>query len=62
MSERLLSLPLYPKMTERDVLDVVEAVRKIVAAYRMPTNGHTAAASTARISTIKTAVRVVKPR
>jgi dTDP-4-amino-4,6-dideoxygalactose transaminase len=37
VSDRLLSLPLYPKMTERDVLDVVEAVRKIVAAYRIPT-------------------------
>ncbi|MGH2350964.1 MAG: aminotransferase class I/II-fold pyridoxal phosphate-dependent enzyme [Chloroflexota bacterium] len=36
VSDRLLSLPLYPKMTERDVLDVVEAVRKLVAAYRVP--------------------------
>ncbi|HEX2515667.1 MAG TPA: aminotransferase class I/II-fold pyridoxal phosphate-dependent enzyme, partial [Chloroflexota bacterium] len=36
VSERLLSLPLYPKMSERDVLDVVEAVRKIVAHYRIP--------------------------
>jgi hypothetical protein len=27
---------MYPKMTERDVLDVVEAVRKLVAAYRLP--------------------------
>jgi dTDP-4-amino-4,6-dideoxygalactose transaminase len=35
-SERLLSLPLYPKMTERDVLDVIEAVRKLTAAYRKP--------------------------
>jgi dTDP-4-amino-4,6-dideoxygalactose transaminase/nucleoside-diphosphate-sugar epimerase len=35
VSDRLLSLPLYPKMTERDVLDVVEAVRKLVAAYRV---------------------------
>ena len=39
VSDRLLSLPLYPKMTERDVLDVVEAVRKLVRAYRVPTNG-----------------------
>jgi dTDP-4-amino-4,6-dideoxygalactose transaminase len=36
VTERLLSLPLYPKMTERDVLDVIEAVRKLVAAYRIP--------------------------
>jgi dTDP-4-amino-4,6-dideoxygalactose transaminase/nucleoside-diphosphate-sugar epimerase len=41
VSDRLLSLPMYPKMTERDVLDVIEAVRKLVAAYRIPTNGHT---------------------
>jgi dTDP-4-amino-4,6-dideoxygalactose transaminase/nucleoside-diphosphate-sugar epimerase len=36
VSDRLLSLPLYPKMTERDVLDVVESVRKLVTAYRLP--------------------------
>jgi dTDP-4-amino-4,6-dideoxygalactose transaminase len=42
ISDRLLSLPLYPKMTERDVLDVVEAVRKLVRAYRISTNGHIA--------------------
>jgi dTDP-4-amino-4,6-dideoxygalactose transaminase/nucleoside-diphosphate-sugar epimerase len=41
VSDRLLSLPLYPKMTERDVLDVVEAVHKLVACYRISTNGHT---------------------
>jgi dTDP-4-amino-4,6-dideoxygalactose transaminase/nucleoside-diphosphate-sugar epimerase len=35
VSDRLLSLPLYPKMTERDVLDVVDAVRKLVVAYRV---------------------------
>jgi dTDP-4-amino-4,6-dideoxygalactose transaminase len=40
VSDRLLSLPLYPKMTERDVLDVVEAVRKLVAAYAISPNGH----------------------
>ena len=42
ISDRLLSLPLYPKMTERDVLDVVEAVRKLVMAYRISANGHVA--------------------
>jgi dTDP-4-amino-4,6-dideoxygalactose transaminase/nucleoside-diphosphate-sugar epimerase len=42
VSDRLLSLPLYPKMTERDVLDVIEAVRKLVAAYRIGTNGEVA--------------------
>jgi len=31
---RAVSLPLFPGMTERDVEDVVAAVRKIVAAYR----------------------------
>ncbi len=36
VSDRLLSIPLYPKMTERDVLDVVAAVRKVVTAYRVP--------------------------
>ncbi len=35
VSERVLSLPLYPKMSERDVHDVVEAVRKLVATYRI---------------------------
>jgi len=30
----LLSLPLYPKMTDRDAADVIEAVREIVAAHR----------------------------
>jgi dTDP-4-amino-4,6-dideoxygalactose transaminase len=40
VSDRLLSLPLYPKMSEQDVLDVIEAVRKIVAHYRVSTNGH----------------------
>jgi dTDP-4-amino-4,6-dideoxygalactose transaminase/nucleoside-diphosphate-sugar epimerase len=46
VSDRLLSLPMYPKMSERDVLDVVEAVRKLVAAYRIPTNGHVEAPQT----------------
>lgn len=36
VSDRLLSLPLYPKMTEADVRDVVAAVRKVVAAHRVP--------------------------
>ena len=40
VSDRLLSLPLYPKMSEQDVLDVIEAVHKIVAHYRISTNGH----------------------
>jgi dTDP-4-amino-4,6-dideoxygalactose transaminase len=31
---RSISLPLFPSMSERDVDDVVSAVRKIVAAYR----------------------------
>jgi dTDP-4-amino-4,6-dideoxygalactose transaminase/nucleoside-diphosphate-sugar epimerase len=40
VSDRLLSLPLYPKMREQDVRDVIEAVRKLVAWYRRPVNGH----------------------
>ena len=32
----LLSLPLYPKMTDQDADDVVAAVREIVEAYRIP--------------------------
>lgn len=32
--ERIVSLPIYPKMTKRDVQDVVEAVRKIISQYR----------------------------
>lgn len=33
VSQRLFSLPLYPKMGERDVVDVIKAVRKIASAY-----------------------------
>jgi dTDP-4-amino-4,6-dideoxygalactose transaminase len=33
-SDRTLSLPLYPKMTDRDADDVVAAVRKVIAYYR----------------------------
>jgi UDP-4-amino-4,6-dideoxy-N-acetyl-beta-L-altrosamine transaminase len=32
--ERLVSLPVWPGMTDRDVADTVEAVQKVVAAYR----------------------------
>ncbi len=32
-SERVLSLPLYPRMTEQDVADVIEAVRKVMSFY-----------------------------
>lgn len=32
--ERIVSLPLYPKMTEADVQDVIEAVRGIIAQHR----------------------------
>ena len=30
----IMSIPLYPKMTDQDVDDVITAVRKVVAAYR----------------------------
>jgi dTDP-4-amino-4,6-dideoxygalactose transaminase len=32
----LLSLPLYPKMTDQDAADVIDAVRDIVATQRIP--------------------------
>lgn len=32
--ERILSLPIYPKMTEEDALSVVSAIRRIVRFYR----------------------------
>jgi dTDP-4-amino-4,6-dideoxygalactose transaminase len=33
-SDRTISLPLYPKMTDRDADDVIAAVRKVIAHYR----------------------------
>ncbi len=33
VSRRIVSLPLYPKMTKADVFDVIKAVRKVVQAY-----------------------------
>lgn len=32
--ERILTLPMFPKMTDKDVDDVIEAVRKVLGAYR----------------------------
>lgn len=34
VSERILSLPLYPKMSEQDINDVISAVKKVMASYR----------------------------
>ena len=34
ISDRIVSLPLYPKMTEQDVYDVIEATNKIIDFYR----------------------------
>ena len=34
ISERVISLPMYPKMSEFDINDVVEALTKIIIAYR----------------------------
>jgi perosamine synthetase len=31
--ERILSLPMFPAMSEEDVQDVIEAVHKVVAEY-----------------------------
>ncbi len=33
-SDRTISLPLYPKMTDADADDVVAAVRKVISHYR----------------------------
>lgn len=33
-SQRILSLPLFPRMTDQDAADVVEAVREAIAAHR----------------------------
>lgn len=33
VSDRVLSLPLYPKMTEKDVYDVIKAVNKLIRIY-----------------------------
>lgn len=30
----IMSIPLYPKMTNQDVADVIHAVQKVIAAYR----------------------------
>jgi dTDP-4-amino-4,6-dideoxygalactose transaminase len=35
-SDRTISLPLYPKMSDADADDVVRAVQKVIAAYRRP--------------------------
>ena len=35
-SERILSLPLFPKMTTEDAADVVTAVKEVIAAHRRP--------------------------
>jgi perosamine synthetase len=32
--ERIMSLPIYPRMTETDIEHVIESVRTIVAEYR----------------------------
>jgi len=34
MYENILSLPLYPKMTDQDVADVINAVQKVVTHFR----------------------------
>ena len=34
VSERLLSLPLYPRMSPSDIDDVLEALRRVIAAHR----------------------------
>jgi dTDP-4-amino-4,6-dideoxygalactose transaminase len=34
VSERLVSLPLYPRMSPDDVDDVLEALHRVIAAHR----------------------------
>jgi dTDP-4-amino-4,6-dideoxygalactose transaminase len=61
VSDEIMSLPLYPKMTESDVLSVVEAIRKVVR-YRsshgnrlqaaVHTNGRGALAALASVATV----------
>jgi dTDP-4-amino-4,6-dideoxygalactose transaminase len=34
VSERILSLPLYPRMTPADLEDVLEALHRVIAAHR----------------------------
>jgi dTDP-4-amino-4,6-dideoxygalactose transaminase len=34
VSERIVSLPLYPKMTDKDVQEVIAAVKKIISYYK----------------------------
>jgi len=36
MYQGLVSLPLYPKMTNQDVADVIDAVREVVSTHRLP--------------------------
>jgi perosamine synthetase len=33
-SDRIISLPLYPALSEEDVQDVITAVKKVIAGYR----------------------------
>ena len=33
-TQRILSLPLYPKMSEEDLKDVIEAVKKVIGSFR----------------------------
>ena len=32
-AERILSLPIFPRMSDRDARDVISAVRKVISAY-----------------------------
>ncbi|WP_232361646.1 DegT/DnrJ/EryC1/StrS family aminotransferase, partial [Bacillus thuringiensis] len=36
--EEIITLPLFPKMTEADVWDVIQAVRKVLSFYRVAKN------------------------
>jgi dTDP-4-amino-4,6-dideoxygalactose transaminase len=41
LSNRILSLPLFPQMTENDVQDVARAVRKVIACTHLELKCHT---------------------
>lgn len=43
--QRLVSLPIYPRMTDRDVEDVIEAVLETAGRYRMPERNREPAAA-----------------
>jgi dTDP-4-amino-4,6-dideoxygalactose transaminase/nucleoside-diphosphate-sugar epimerase len=52
VSDRLLSLPMYPKMSEKDIQDVVSAVRKVVNAFRVDPSREAAPIAVPQLATV----------